>query len=97
MDFGTRPRSLILPLCCTMLILATAAAGAAQNAAEPTVPTPAATPAPHPPEAVPPPRVAICHVGPNATDVAKRRTLRLPPAALREHLEHGDALGACAP
>lgn len=69
--------------------------------AQPAVPTlpplPDATPNPEPPEEVPPAAVAVCHRAPGAKEAARSATIRVPGPALREHLEHGDTLGACSP
>jgi hypothetical protein len=45
---------------------------------------------------IPGPRVAICHRSEDEGTV-KTKTIRVARPALRAHLEHGDALGACPP
>lgn len=39
-------------------------------------------------------KVAVCHVPPG--NPAQARTLSLPEAGVRAHLDHGDVLGVCA-
>ena len=90
-------RTLTWPIFCALLWVALPVKVGAQPVATTTPPIPQATPSPEPPEEVPPAQVAICHRASGANEAARSATIRVPGPALREHLAHGDTLGACSP